>query len=164
MSSQWCLEGWYSDWCILSELLPAPRPNSCSSKMQILLVRISPEFFSSPAVEKIYFCLLETEHEVTFLHQGRRAGSSPVICEDHLRSRCPVTGGISCRTGETAAASQCWVTVLLSLQDLLLQKHRFHHYHHFLRLSRHLMFCFLSPWFWSRAALASAELLQWFDR
>lgn len=45
--------------------------------MQILPVHISPEFFSSPAVEKIYFCLLEAEYEVTFLHQGRRDGSSP---------------------------------------------------------------------------------------
>lgn len=68
--------------------------------MQILLIRISPEFFSSSAAEKIYFCLLETKYEVTFLQQGRRAGSSPLIPEDLLCSRCPVTGGISCRTGE----------------------------------------------------------------
>lgn len=57
MSTQWYVEGWYPDFCILSELLPAPHPNSWSSKMQILLVHISSELFSSSAVEKIYFCL-----------------------------------------------------------------------------------------------------------
>lgn len=72
MSTQWYLEGWYSDFSILSELLPAP----WSSKMQILLLHISPEFFSSSAGEKIYFCLLEAEYGVTFLHQGHMDGSS----------------------------------------------------------------------------------------
>lgn len=84
MSTQWYVEGWYPDFCILSELLPAPHPNSWSSKMQILLVHISSELFSSSAVEKIYFCLWETEYEVTFLQQGRRAVSPPLISEDLL--------------------------------------------------------------------------------
>lgn len=136
VSTQWCLQGWYS----ALQLLPAP--HSWSSKMHIILLHISPEFFFSSAVEKIYFCPLESESEVTFLHQGHRA------CDlwRFSCSHCPVTGGISCRTGETAA-SQCWVTALLSMQDQLLQKHHFHHYHHFLCLSRHLVFCFLSLYF-----------------
>lgn len=104
-------------------------------------------FFSSSAVEKFYFCLLETEYSVTFLHQGHRDGSSPpVIYEDFLRSRYPVTGGTACRAGKTAAFGR-WVTALLSVRVPLLQKHNFHRYHHFLYLSWHLIFCFLALYF-----------------
>lgn len=55
----------------------APHPNSWSSAKCRSSWSIFLQFFSSSAMEKIYFCLLETEYEVTFLHQGRRDGSSP---------------------------------------------------------------------------------------
>lgn len=62
---------------------------------------------------------------MTFLHQGCGAGSSPVICEDLLCSRCPVTGGISCRTGGTAAALPsaewqcCWACKTCSCRNII---------------------------------------------
>lgn len=146
VSTQWCLEGWYSNFCILSELLPAPCPNSCSSKMQILLVHLSPEFFSSSDVEKIYFCLLEREYEVTFLHQGHMAGSPPPWSLEILSAALSCHQGHLLQDGDSSSSSVLSDSTAEPAGPAP-QKHHFHHCHHFLCLSGHLMFCLLSLWF-----------------
>lgn len=110
-------------------------------------------FFSSSAVEKML--VLPFRNWVSSdLFSPRAQGwvIPPVIYEDLVRSPYPVTGGTTCRTEKTAAFRR-WVTALLSVQDQLLQKHNFHRYHHFLCLSWHLIFCFLTLYF-SLAQLA----------
>lgn len=59
-------------------------------------------------------------------------------------------------------SSSSWVTALLSLQEQLLQKHHFLHYHHFLCLSGHLMFCVLS--LLSVAVVGQAGAQSWQPR
>ena len=116
--------------------------------------------YSRSAVEKTLL-LRFRNYEVTFLQQGRGDGSSPLWS---VRSR-PLP--VPCRRrhrsqdGERSRSSG-WVTALLSVQHQLLQKHNFHRYHHFLCLSWHLVFCFLTLYF-GLVRLALALLLWRFD-
>lgn len=123
-------------------------PTSGAAKFGILLLCISVEFFSSSAVGKKPLFLPFSNWVLSDLFAPRAQGwvVPPVIYEDLIRSRYPVTGGTACRTEKTAAF-RCWVTALLSVQDQLLQKHNFYRYHHFLCLSWHLIFCFLTLYF-----------------